>query len=164
MSHSNANRRARGTVLAVGGALVLAAMVAAPAGAASPIYRESEAYTDRFPDDVILELCGIETWTTLKERWTFSEYADGSTRLQVVRTFIPDDPRIPIEKGAASSFNAADGSRVVVGSPTRLTNRRGGGTIVVDAGRAVLDANGELVEGTGKAGSFTADFAELYCP
>jgi hypothetical protein len=150
--------------LGAGAALLLGLAVAAPASAAGPVFRESDAYTDRFFDDFIWDLCGIETWTTLTERWTFTEFADGSTVFHDVRTFVPDDPRIPIERGAATSFNATDGSRVVIGSPTRLTYRNGGGTLVLDAGRGTIDPNGDLVDTRGRASSWVVDLADVYCP
>jgi hypothetical protein len=82
----------------------------------------------------------------------------------VVRTFVPEDRRIPIEKGAATSFIAPDGSRTVIGSPTRLFDPDGG-IRLIDAGRGVLDKNGELVGYSGQLVSlFVDDLAPYYCP
>lgn len=149
----------------VGAAILSLAVVGGGvASAAAPVIREGDAYTDRFFDDFIFDLCGIATWTTLTERWTYKEYADGSFVFHNVRTFVPDDVRIPIEKGAGTSFGAADGSRVVIGRPTQLSYRDGRGTLVLDAGRGVLDANGDLVEVNGKANSWLVDPADVYCP
>jgi len=65
--------------------------------------------TETFADDFILDLCGIETETTVTERWTHKQFRDGSETLHVVRTFVSADPRLPVEKGAATSFIAPDG-------------------------------------------------------
>ena len=164
MSKPTHTRRSR--LLIAGATAVLSLVLAGPAvaSAGGPLIRESDAYTVRFFDDLIFEMCGIETWTTLTERWTYTEYADGSAVLHNVRTFVPDDVRIPIEKGAATSFNAADGSRVVVGRPTSLRYRDGRGTVVLDAGRGVIDQNGDLVQVNGKANSWFVDLADVYCP
>jgi len=153
-------------LLAAGATALLSLTLVGPAvaSAAAPVIRDSDAYTVRFFDDFMFELCGIATWTTLTERWTYTEYADGSSVFHDVRTFVPDDLRIPIEKGAATSFKAADGSRVVIGRPTSLTYRDGRGTVVLDAGRGVLDENGDLVQVSGKANSWFVDLADVYCP
>jgi hypothetical protein len=164
MSNPPQTRRRR--LFAAGATAVLSLVLVGPAAAsaATPVIRESEAYTDGYFDDFIFELCGIATWTTLTERWTYTEYADGSAVFHDVRTFVPDDRRIPIEKGAATSFNAADGSRVVIGRPTQLQYRDGRGTLVLDAGRGVIDENGDLVQVNGRADSWFVDLASVYCP
>jgi hypothetical protein len=157
---------AAGRLAIAGAALVLAAGVAAPASAGGkPVFRESQSYTERFFDDVILELCGIETWTTLKERWTFTEFADGSAHFQNVRTFIPDDIRIPIEKGAGSSHIAPDGTRRVTGSPFRIYNRLTGGVTVIAAGNVTLDPDGNPLRVRGQFPDMSdAALATYYCP
>lgn len=119
--------------------------------------------TETFADDFILDLCGIETETTVTERWTLKEFPDGSETLHVVRTFVSADPRLPVEKGAATSFIAPDGSRRVAGKPLHLIWPHGG-TSVVDAGWVVFDADGNLVEMRGPHPSLGADLADLYCP
>jgi hypothetical protein len=151
-------------------ALVLAATMAGTASAAGsgkgrPVFRESQAYTDRFFDDVIWELCGIETWTTLKERWTFTEYADGSAHFQNVRTFIPDDVRIPIERGAGSSHTTPDGTRTVTGAPFRVYDRQGGGVMVIAAGNVKLDPDGSPLRIAGQLPDMSDEaLAGYYCP
>lgn len=152
----------RTATLSIVAALVIGSVATASAQAAGPI-RESDAYTERFHDGLILELCGIDTWTTLIERWTWKLYPDGSEMLQVTRTFIPDDPRIPIEKGAGISFTAADGSRLVIGKPLQLFEPDGG-VRILDAGIAAFDADGRLVLARGPHPSLDADLVELYCP
>jgi hypothetical protein len=147
------------------GALVTTALVLLPAAPSVAIRPDIEraSYVDRFQDDFIHDLCGIETWTTVTERWSSKTFADGSETFHVVRTFVPDDPRIPIEKGAATSFFAADGSRTVVGTPIHL-KRRDEGTFLIDAGRALFDAEGNLISVHGPHPSLDADLAEYYCP
>jgi hypothetical protein len=97
--------------------------------------------------------------TTVSERWTLKLFADGSEQLHVVRTFVPDDPRLPIEKDAGTSFTTPDGERTVAGKPLQLIGPDGGvrllgagltvfGEDVVVHGRNVLDA----------------DLADYYCP
>ena len=145
-------------------AAVLIGTVAVGAAQAAGPTRTGEAYTDTFFDDFIFELCGITTMTTLTERWTLTEYADGSATLHVVRTFVPDDVRIPIEKGAATSFIGADGSRRVTGKPIQLFDRHGGVT-TLDAGVAMFDSTGELVDARGRHDFILAgDEEALYCP
>lgn len=122
-----------------------------------------DGYVDRFQDDFIMDLCGIQTWTTVTERWSLKKFADGSETFHVVRTFVPDDPRIPIEKGAATSFFGADGSKTVVGTPIHLFGP-GGGTTLIDAGRALFEADGNLTAVNGPHPSLDADLVEYYCP
>jgi hypothetical protein len=143
-------------------AAALLGLSAAPAAAERPdVVRDS--YVDRFQDDFIADLCGIETWTTVTERWSSTKFADGSEIFHVVRTFVPDDPRIPIEKGAATSFFGADGSQTVVGTPIHLFGPDGG-TTLIDSGRALFDTEGNLTSVNGPHPSLDADLAEYYCP
>lgn len=135
---------------------------AAPAAAERPeVVRDS--YVDRFRDGFIMDLCGIRTRTTVTERWSLKTYPDGSQTFHVVRTFVPDDPRIPVEKGAGTSFFEADGSKTVVGSPIRLF-APDGGMMLLDAGRSIFDSDGNLVAVNGPHPSLNADLAEFYCP
>ncbi|MBA2321042.1 MAG: hypothetical protein H0V89_07795 [Deltaproteobacteria bacterium] len=156
------NRRIVG--LSFASALVLAVGVGTAAQAAGPV-RISDAYTDTFFDDFIFDLCGIETYTTVTERWTLKVYPDGSEVFHNVRTFVPDDPRIPIEKGAATSFNAPDGSRRVVGKPIQLFYPDGG-VKTLDAGQAIFDEHGDLVDVRGRHDFIVGSTSEadLYCP
>ena len=102
--------------------------------------------------------------TTVTERWTLKIYPDGSEVFHDVRTFVPADRRIPVEKGAGRSFTALDGSRRVVGKPIQLFYPDGG-VKTLDAGQAIFDANGDLVDVRGRHDFITgADEAELYCP
>lgn len=143
-------------------AFTVVGLTAAPAAAGRPDI-ERGSYVDRFEDDLILELCGIETWTTVTERWSLTRFADGSQSLHVVRTFVPDDRRIPVEKGAATSFFAADGSRTTVGTPIHLIGPTGG-TTLIDAGRVLFDADGNLTTVNGPHPALDTDLAQYYCP
>lgn len=156
------NRRIVG--LSIASALVLGVVGGTAAQAAGPV-RISDAYTDTFFDDFIFDLCGIETYTTVTERWTLKVYPDGSEVFHNVRTFVPDDPRIPIEKGAATSFNAPDGSRRVVGKPIQLFYPDGG-VKTLDAGQAIFDEHGDLVDVRGRHDFMVGSTSEadLYCP
>lgn len=156
-------------MVAVGavGMLVVAALV----GGASPaVAAESSGPTitrggseETFSDDFLLDLCGIAADVTLSERWTLKEFPDGSETLQVVRTFTSSDPRIPLEKGAATSFNAPDGSRVVVGKPVQLFDPDGG-VLQLDAGWIAFDPIGDPADMRGPHTFHDLDPADLYCP
>ena len=141
-------------------ALVLGA-TSAPVGQAAAPARVGDSYTETFFDDFIYDLCGIETLTTMTERWTLKEYADGSAILHVNREFLPHDRRIPLERGAGTSFFAPDGTQTTVGSPTRLFDQDSHRLLLVDGGRVVF---GDEVEIRGHVESFDVDLAEYYCP
>ena len=142
-------------------AAALVLLPAAPA-AAEPPEIERDSYVDRFEDDFILDLCGIRTWTTVTERWSLKTYADGSQAFQIVRTFVPDDPRIPVEKGAGTSFFAPDGSKTTVGTPIHLF--RPTGTNLLDAGRVLFDADGNVTSVNGPHPALDTNLAQYYCP
>ena len=150
--------------LSIASALVLSVVGGAAAQAVEPV-RISDAYTETFFDDFIFDLCGIETYTTVTERWTLKVYPDGSEVFHDVRTFVPADPRIPIEKGAATSFNAPDGSRRVVGKPIQLFYPDGG-VKTLDAGQAIFDEGGDVVDVRGRHDFIvqSTSEADLYCP
>lgn len=156
------NRRIVG--LSIAAALTLTALGGTATQAAAPV-RISDAYTETFFDDFIYALCGIETYTTVTERWTLTIHADGSEVFHNVRTFVPADPRIPIEKGAATSFNAPDGSRRVVGKPIQLFYPDGG-VKTLDAGMAIFDEHGALIDVRGRHDFIvgTTTEADHYCP
>jgi hypothetical protein len=118
---------------------------------------------ETFFDDWLFDLCGIEADVTVNERWTLKEFPDGSETLHTVRTYTSSDPRIPTEKGAATSFNAPDGSRVVVGTPLHLFDPEGG-TSILGAGRIAFDPAGDPQEVRGPHAFLDIDPAELYCP
>lgn len=145
-------------------ALCAAADISLPASPPSADRPDLErgSSQETFDDDLFLEMCGIETRTTLTQRWSSTRYPDGSERVHVVRTFVPEYPRLPIEKGAGATFIAPDGSRTVVGKPIHLI--RSGGTTLLDAGRVQLDDEGNVTAMNGPHPSLDADLAEYYCP
>jgi hypothetical protein len=145
------------------GALALG-IVAAGSTAAFAAGPEIEhgANQETFFDDFIFELCGIETMTTVTEHWTLWTYADGSQRFQTSRTFVPEDPRIPIEYGSGMSTFDPDGTQTVHGSPIRLRSQDGGGGIVLrDAGYIRF---GDPITVHGPHPFLDIDVAEVYCP
>jgi hypothetical protein len=153
----------RSISMAITAALVLGALTVAPAQAGG-VVRTSDSYTVTFFDDYIFELCGIETETTLTERFTLLEFANGWSTLTVRRTFVPADKRIPIEKGQGTSINRADGSRIVLGTPIHLISQVTGKTILKDTGLVEFDPEGNVVRMIGPHPSLTADLADYYCP
>jgi len=128
--------------------------------AAPPVHEHSGRYVDRFADDFILDLCGIQTMTTVTVHWTLTTYSDGTQRFRVSRMFVSDDPRLPIERGAGMTTFLPDGTKVVHGSPIRL-QRRGEGIILLDAGLAIF---GDDLTVRGPHPSLEADLADHYCP
>ena len=131
---------------------------AAAARGKPTIVRESSV--EVFADDLILDLCGIETTTTLTQHFVLQIFPDGSEQLHVSRRFVSDDPRIPIEKGAGTSFSDANGVRTVVGTPIHLIGPRG--TRLIDAGLVTfadeLDVRGP------HPSLFAPSLAPFYCP
>ena len=140
-------------------ALVMGAAVAEGAGGRPVIERGS--FVERFADDFIFELCGIETTTTLTQRFEVTTFPDGSQQVHVTRTFVSDDPRIPIEKGAGASFIDANGVRTVVGTPIHLIGPDGG-TRLLDAG--LVTFGNELDIRGPHPSLLVPDLAPYYCP
>jgi hypothetical protein len=135
-------------------------VVAAEASSAAGPTIERGRFRERFFDDFILELCGIETYTTLTQVFSVKTFPDGSEQVHVVRTFVSDDPRLPIERGAGTTFVAPDGTRTVIGKPIQLIGPDGG-VRLLDAG--LVEFGDELVV-RGPHPSLDADLAEYYCP
>lgn len=155
-------KRTSHLAVAFGVAILGIIAASAPAHAASPPTITKLTNVETFTDDLIVELCGVTTTTTLTERITIHDYADGSTKLHVQRKYVSDDPRIPIERAAGTSFTSADGSRRVTGTPIHLIGSHG--TIVLDAGNVMFDQNGELVDTRGPHPFLNADdVAQYYC-
>ena len=144
-------------------ALALAISLLPAAALAAGPERVTDSYTDRFHDDFILDMCGIDTWTTVTERWTLKNWPDGSQTFHAVRTFVPDDPRIPIEKGAGTGRFAPDGSKTVTGKPLQLFDRDGG-ILLLGAGLATFDPFGNVLVTHGHGEALTVDLAQYYCP
>ncbi len=147
---------ARALVIAAVGSAIFAGSVSA-----APPSRFGDSYTERFYDP----LCGLDQWTTLTERWTWTEFANGSATLHVVRTFVPDDPRLPVEKGAGTNHISPDGTETVTGSPLLLfwpesSGRHG--VMVIAAGRTVFSEDDVTFRGTNPDLSDEA-LAQYYC-
>ena len=115
-----------------------------------------------FAHDFLFDLCGIRTQTTLTQRWSVKTSANGSESVHVVRTFVPADRRLPVEKAAGVTFVAPDGSRRVVGKPIQLIGPRG--VRLLDAGWVAFDADGSVSTVRGPHPSLDANLADFYCP
>ncbi|HYH93100.1 MAG TPA: hypothetical protein VD763_08075 [Candidatus Saccharimonadales bacterium] len=145
------------TLLVLAAGLVLG--LPAAASAAGPVIERGRT-TDTFADEFILDLCGIETMTTVTDHWMLKTYPDGSEVFHVTRRFESEDPRLPIEFGAATNFISPDGVETVVGTPIHLV-RPGEGTILIDAGWITL---GDPEVFRGPHPSRGVDLAAYYCP
>jgi hypothetical protein len=148
--------------IAIGTAVALSTATVTPAAAAPPV-TERGSFVETAEDEFILELCGIQTQTTWTQHWSVTEFADGSQIVHVVRTFVPDDPRLPVEKGAGTTFIAPDGTRRVVGTPLHLFDPDGG-VRLLDAGWVEFDPDGDLSDVRGPHPSLDVDLHDYYCP
>jgi hypothetical protein len=125
---------------------------------------ERQHYIDYLaPDDFFIDVCGIVTNTTVKELDILKTWPDGSQSFHVERTFIPEDPRLPIERGAGTSYFAPDGTMLAIeGKPIQLVGFDGG-VRALDAGLTLL-GNPTLVHGHNDVGIDNPDLASFYCP
>jgi hypothetical protein len=139
----------------------LFALQAQPAAASGPTI-ERGRFEEYFFDDFFYELCGIETYTTWTQTWSVKTFPDGSEIVHVVRTFTPDDPRIPVERGAGTSFHSPDGTVRVVGMPLQLFEP-GGGIRLLDAG-SVTFGDDVIVHGHHPVRVWETDLTPYYCP
>jgi hypothetical protein len=115
------------------------------------------------PDDFFIDLCGIVTNTTVKEVDDLKTWPDGSQSFHAERSFIPDDPRLPIERGAGTSYFAPDGTMLrVIGKPIQLIGPDGG-VRALDAGQTVL-GDPMVLHGHHDVGINNPDLAPFYCP
>jgi hypothetical protein len=132
--------------------------------AAAPVVEHS-AYTDVLaPDDFFVDLCGIVTSTTVKEVDILKTWPDGSQTFHVERSFVPSDPRLPIERGAGTAYFAPDGSLTAIsGKPIQLLDRHGG-VRALDAGLTVLGGPTAVHHGHLDVGLDNPNLASLYCP
>lgn len=161
-------RRSTATSVA---ALALASVIAVPAasGAATrgtggaPVVERQQSTYRLTPDDFFNDLCGITTSTTVKEFDLLKTWPDGSQSFHVERSFVPDDRRLPIERGAGTSYFAADGTLLrISGKPIQLLAQRGGGVLALDAGLTLVGdptvAHGHIDVGLGNENP-----APFYC-
>jgi hypothetical protein len=136
----------------------------APHGTGRPVV-EHVRYTDYLPlDDFFLDLCGISTGTRIAELDILTTYPDGTQRFHVERSFVPDDPRLPIERGAATAYYAsADGPMTrMSGKPIQLL-MPGGGVRALDAGLQIF-GDPYVSHGHVDVGIDNPDLASFYCP
>jgi hypothetical protein len=150
------------TRLAIVATLVLGGLASGATGvlAAPPEHERSGRFIDTFADDFILDLCGIETMTTVTEQWTLTTYADGSQRFRTSRTYVSEDPRLPIEYGAGMASFDVDGVQTVNGSLLRL-RRPGGGVFLLAAGHAIFSDEPTI---RGPYPFPDIELADYYCP
>ena len=151
-------------------ALSVGVLVALPVGpaesaqASGPVI-EQVHYTDYIvADDFFIDLCGIVTNTTVKETDILQTFPDGTQTFHTERSFIPDDPRLPIEKGAGTSWFAADHETIlrIAGKPIQLFEPDGG-IRALDAGLLIIgDPN--VSHGHVDVGKDNPDLAPFYCP
>ena len=154
----------------------VAVMVAAAWPAASPAATGKpviQSFTDReilVGDEFFADMCGVTTDTTWKEQDTLKTWPDGSQTFHSERSFIPADPRLPIERGAGTSyFHSRDDEEPyrIDGKPIQLIAQRGGGVTALDAGLTILGDplvhHGHLSVGPGHDDDL-AYLRSFYCP
>jgi hypothetical protein len=149
-------------VMAAG--LVLPPAMTAGAQTAGPTVEHSRYVDYLTPDDFFVDLCGIVTNTTVKEVDTLKTWPDGSQSFHVERSFIPDDPRLPIERGAGTAYFAPDGTMTAItGKPIQLIGPDGG-VRALDAGLTLTGGPTVSHHGHLDVGMDNPDLALLYCP
>ncbi len=148
--------------LTIVGTLALGGLAIGTPGvpAAPPEHERSGRFVDTFADEFILDLCGIETMTTVTGPWTLTTYADGSQRFQTSRKYVSADPRLPIEYGAGMASFDVNGVQTVNGSALRL-RRPGEGIILLAAGHAIFSDDPTI---RGPYPFPEIDLVDFYCP
>lgn len=150
-------------VLAATGTAPAATSAAAHGSGGAPVVERQHSVDRLAPDDFFLDLCGITTDTTVKELDILKTWPDGSQTFHVERSFIPDDPRLPIERGAGTSSFAPDGTLLsITGKPIQLIGPDGG-VRALDAGLTLL-GDPTVVHGHNDVGLDNEDLAPFYCP
>jgi hypothetical protein len=137
----------------------VAIATAAPGHGGKPTV-EREAIEVTFFDEFILDICAVETNTTLTQRMTTKTFPDGSQTVHVVADFVPDDPNIASERDAFTDFVAPDGTVTTKGLAIRLY-RQGEGTVIRDAGWVRFLEDGLVVRGPHPF--LNTDPADVYC-
>jgi hypothetical protein len=131
---------------------------------AGPVVVHTEYSDVLAPDDFFLDLCGIVTSTAVKEVDVLKTWPDGSQTFHVERSFVPSDPRLPIERGAGTAYFAPDGTMTAItGKPIQLIDRHGG-VRALDAGLTVLGGSTAVHHGHLDVGIDNPNLASLYCP
>jgi hypothetical protein len=141
-------------------ALLTVTAVPADASGGKPTITKG-ASVETFDDDLILDLCGITTTTTLTQHFVVKDFPDGSRQVHVTRTYHSADPRLPIEKGAGTTFFSPTGVRRVTGTPIHLIGPTGG-TRLLDAGQVTF-ADELQIHGPHPSRS-APSLAPYYCP
>ena len=154
------SRRLLRTAFAFFAIVVPAFAYAAPASASGPTI-EHDRFVVSFADDFILDLCGIETTTTWTQVQTVMTFSDGRVQVHVERTFVSDDPRLPVERGSGTTFIAPDGTRTVIGKPIQLIGPDGG-VRILDAGP--VQFGDELLVRGPHPSLVVGSLAPYYCP
>jgi hypothetical protein len=160
MTSTNRITRSLGPVVAVAALIALATAPTATAGTGGKPVVEREVVEETFFDDFILDICGVETNTTLRQRTTTKTWPDGSQTVHVNAEFVPDDPSIASERNAFTDVVAPDGTLTTKGLAIRLY-RKGEGTIIRDAGWVRFLEDGLVVRGPHPF--LETDPADVYC-
>ena len=135
---------------------------ATPAAAAGPEVIK-RTVVETFQDDFIADLCGIVTTTTLTESLVIREWADGSAKVHVQRTYVPADPRVTIERSSRTETYAPDGTVTMTGLAIMLVDQVSGRIVVRDAGQVTFSDDG--IDFRGPHPFVEAeDQRPLYCP
>jgi hypothetical protein len=144
--------------------VLLSASVADAAGGGPVIERHHVMEVRLEHDDLFLDLCGIDQTTTFTQVDSLKTFPDGSQTFHVERSFIPDDPRLPIERDAATAYFAPDHITMLrlVGKPLQLIGPDGG-VRLLDAGQ-VLFGDPRVQHGREDANPAVTDLAPFYCP
>jgi hypothetical protein len=154
-------RRITSAVVAAGLAAVAApTALATPGHGGKPTVEREVVEETLSPDDLFLDVCGVETNTTYRQRTTTKTFPDGSQTVQFVASWVPDDPSLASERDARTDFYAPDGTRTIVGLAIRLY-RHGEGTIIRDAGWLRVLEDGLLIRGPHPF--LETDPADVYC-
>ena len=154
-------RKLAGPVVVIAALAVIAVAPVTSAGASGgkPTV-EREVIKVTFFDDLILDICGVATDTTLTQRTTTKTFPDGSQTVHVNAEFVPDDPRIASERNAFTDRITPDGTITTGGLAIRLY-RKGEGTVIRDAGWVRFLEDGLVVRGPHPF--LETDPADVYC-
>jgi hypothetical protein len=166
---SHLTRRLRRPIVVLPALVFLVSMAAAPvamatggAGHGGKPTIERDVIEETFFDDFILDVCGVETFTTQTEVNIIKTFPDGSQTVHRRVQFVPDDPNIASERWARTDFFAPDGTERIVGLAIRLY-RHGEGTIIRDAGWVQVLEDGLVIRGPHPFLENQDEAEQLYC-